>query len=240
MSSYTWCINKILHFTWCIHAWERPCSMSSLPCRSGGTAGSGWGSSDLKGLWTVGEVRFQLGVAKIQQSFPSLQEQFLKWPQDGNSTLRTSLETPLFFWVGLCVCHRGIVGVISWVCVSTCLYVVCYFSSLSFSLVLFRSFPSTLSLTYSIISPRFSKMNITWHRSSHFYDLYSLTRTFCSLLKRRQHNRNKNSSVIFWSLVALGGSSPSIHILSCWQQVFWRRLETTAGPNRVEMCLYPW
>lgn len=47
------------------------------------------------------------------------------------------------------------------------------FSSLPLS---FLIFPLTTSITL--------KMNITWHGGTHFYDLlYSLTRTFCSLLK---------------------------------------------------------
>lgn len=164
-------------------------------------------------LWFEGHLdngHFKFGVAKIQ-SFPSLQEQFLKWPQDGNSTLRTSLKMPLFLGVWLCVCHRGTVCVISGFCVSTCPYMGCSFSSLSFSLFPFRSFLSSLSLTYSIISPCFSKMNITWCRGTHFYNLYSPARTFCSLLKRRQHNRNKNSSVIVWSRVTLGGQKLPFH-----------------------------
>lgn len=105
------------------------------------------------------------------------------------------------------------------------LYGLSYFSSLPLSFFSFSIFPLTTSITL--------KMNITWHGGTYFYDLlYSLTRTFCSLLKRRQHNRHKKSSVIsgaYWPWV--DEDSPSIYLLSYWQQLFQRKFNCGRPQN---------
>lgn len=145
-----------------------------FPCclqwRSWETVWSGRGSSDLKGIWSTGEVHFKGGVAKTQQSIQGLREQFLKRPPDGNSTLRTSPEMLLFFRVWLCVCVRQKQCVCHFVglCIHVSLCGFLFFLSLFLSSSFTPSFPLFPPPT-SVISPCFSKMTTTWHGGTLFY-----------------------------------------------------------------------
>lgn len=106
------------------------------------------------------------------------------------------------------------------------------FSSLPLSFFSFSIFPLTTSITL--------KMNITWHGGTHFYDLlYSLTRTFCSLLKRRQHNRHK-SPQWFPEPSGLGWMKAPLPSTFCLiGNSFSKGSSIVAGPKTVEMCLCP-
>lgn len=101
MSSYTWCINKILHFTRCIHAWERPCSISSLPCRSGvqqGQAGEAL-------TWWVKYI-LNLELPKYNRAFQVFRSNFWNGHKMGIALWEHRWKCPYFSELG-CVCVTG-------------------------------------------------------------------------------------------------------------------------------------
>lgn len=113
------------------------------------------------------------------------------------------------------------------------LYGLSYFSSLPLSFFSFSIFPLTTSITL--------KMNITWHGGTYFYDLlYSLTRTFCSLLKE-DNTTDTKSPQWFPEPTGLGWMKTPLPSTFCLiGSSFSKGSSIVAGPKTVEMCLCPW